>query len=224
MTRVNKKINKMIPLRFTTRPSCKYFTSFLKTFTPLVRHTLIRSNHTKSHFHSNSSLLSKHESLERSSHTTLTNSHTTKSTHKSPSKLTSYLSLIRFYSPTGTLLLFLPCTLGTFIGVLSTLPISNVSTQTLSTLTTTLGTLPNTLSTLPTTLSSISPSLYTSIPLFLTGAFLMRSVGCIINDYHDMRYDSKVERTRNRPLVRGDVGVKEAIGLGVGMCCMLGYC
>ena len=44
--------------------------------------------------------------------------------------------------------------------------------------------------------------------LFLSGAILMRSAGCIINDIADRKYDKKVSRTKNRPIANGNVSVK----------------
>jgi 4-hydroxybenzoate polyprenyltransferase len=44
--------------------------------------------------------------------------------------------------------------------------------------------------------------------LFLSGAVLMRSAGCIINDIADREYDKKVSRTKNRPIANGKVSVK----------------
>ena len=44
--------------------------------------------------------------------------------------------------------------------------------------------------------------------LFLTGAVLMRSAGCIINDIADREYDKKVSRTKSRPIANGKVSVK----------------
>ena len=44
--------------------------------------------------------------------------------------------------------------------------------------------------------------------LFLSGAVLMRSAGCIINDIADRKYDRKVSRTKNRPIANGKVSVK----------------
>ena len=44
--------------------------------------------------------------------------------------------------------------------------------------------------------------------LFLSGAVLMRSAGCIINDIADREYDKKVSRTKNRPIANGNVSVK----------------
>jgi 4-hydroxybenzoate polyprenyltransferase len=44
--------------------------------------------------------------------------------------------------------------------------------------------------------------------LFLCGAVLMRSAGCIINDIADREYDKKVSRTKNRPIANGKISVK----------------
>jgi 4-hydroxybenzoate polyprenyltransferase len=47
--------------------------------------------------------------------------------------------------------------------------------------------------------------------IFLAGATLMRSAGCVINDYADRRIDQHVERTRDRPLATGEVAAWEAL-------------
>ena len=44
--------------------------------------------------------------------------------------------------------------------------------------------------------------------LFFLGAVLMRSAGCIVNDIFDKNFDSKVERTKNRPIASGDISIK----------------
>src|SRR5210317_572210 len=44
--------------------------------------------------------------------------------------------------------------------------------------------------------------------LFLSGAVLMRSAGCIINDIADKECDKKVSRTKNRPIANRNVSVK----------------
>ena len=44
--------------------------------------------------------------------------------------------------------------------------------------------------------------------LFFLGAILMRSAGCIVNDIIDKNFDSKVERTKNRPIASGDISIK----------------
>lgn len=51
--------------------------------------------------------------------------------------------------------------------------------------------------------------------IFIIGVVVMRACGCIINDYADRHVDSYVERTKSRPLVSGEVSVKEALWLFV---------
>jgi 4-hydroxybenzoate polyprenyltransferase len=46
--------------------------------------------------------------------------------------------------------------------------------------------------------------------IFVLGTALMRSAGCIINDYADREFDRHVERTKERPLTAGKVSVREA--------------
>lgn len=53
--------------------------------------------------------------------------------------------------------------------------------------------------------------------VFILGVFLMRSAGCVINDYADRNVDGKVKRTVNRPLVTGAVSQKEALALFSGL-------
>ncbi len=48
---------------------------------------------------------------------------------------------------------------------------------------------------------------------FVIGAFLMRSAGCIINDFVDINLDKNVERTAERPLTSKKVSITEAIVL-----------
>lgn len=47
--------------------------------------------------------------------------------------------------------------------------------------------------------------------VFVLGVLTMRSAGCVINDYADRNVDGKVERTKSRPLVSGEVSEKEAL-------------
>lgn len=47
--------------------------------------------------------------------------------------------------------------------------------------------------------------------VFIAGVVLMRSAGCVINDYADRNVDGGVKRTANRPLVTGRVQEKEAL-------------
>ena len=49
--------------------------------------------------------------------------------------------------------------------------------------------------------------------IFVAGVFVMRSAGCVINDYADRKVDGKVARTNARPLVSGVVTEKQALGL-----------
>ena len=49
--------------------------------------------------------------------------------------------------------------------------------------------------------------------MFVLGVFLMRSAGCVINDFADRKVDGHVKRTKQRPLPSGKVTSKEAIGL-----------
>jgi 4-hydroxybenzoate polyprenyl transferase len=49
------------------------------------------------------------------------------------------------------------------------------------------------------------------IALFLLGAILMRSSGCIFNDIIDKNIDAKVERTKNRPLANQSMRIYEAL-------------
>lgn len=46
--------------------------------------------------------------------------------------------------------------------------------------------------------------------IFIFGTFLMRSAGCIINDIIDIKLDSKVQRTKFRPLPTGNIKKKQA--------------
>lgn len=48
------------------------------------------------------------------------------------------------------------------------------------------------------------------LALFGTGAVIMRGAGCTINDMWDRDIDSQVKRTVDRPLVNGDVTLKQA--------------
>jgi 4-hydroxybenzoate polyprenyltransferase len=47
--------------------------------------------------------------------------------------------------------------------------------------------------------------------IFVLGTVLMRSAGCVINDYADRDFDRSVSRTQNRPLASGQVSAKEAL-------------
>tara|TARA_B100001564_G_scaffold163013_1_gene137054 strand:+ start:173 stop:1039 length:867 start_codon:yes stop_codon:yes gene_type:complete len=54
--------------------------------------------------------------------------------------------------------------------------------------------------------------------LFLMGAILMRSAGCIVNDIVDKDFDKVVQRTKKRPIAAGNVSVKLAILYAIILC------
>jgi 4-hydroxybenzoate polyprenyltransferase len=47
--------------------------------------------------------------------------------------------------------------------------------------------------------------------IFALGTLLMRSAGCVINDYADRDFDPHVERTKDRPLAARTVSIREAL-------------
>src|SRR5688572_8324580 len=53
--------------------------------------------------------------------------------------------------------------------------------------------------------------------IFLAGVFLMRSAGCVINDFADRDIDPHVSRTRDRPMAAGLVTPPEALLLFVAL-------
>jgi len=53
--------------------------------------------------------------------------------------------------------------------------------------------------------------------VFTLGTILMRSAGCCVNDVADRRFDLHVQRTAQRPVTRGAIGVKEALALGAAL-------
>jgi 4-hydroxybenzoate polyprenyltransferase len=54
--------------------------------------------------------------------------------------------------------------------------------------------------------------------VFLLGVILMRSAGCVINDYADRKLDPQVSRTRDRPIAAGRVKPREALVLFMVLC------
>jgi 4-hydroxybenzoate polyprenyltransferase len=57
-----------------------------------------------------------------------------------------------------------------------------------------------------------------NLVIFTLGCVLMRSAGCVINDYADRKIDGKVTRTKNRPLVNGLLSPREAILIFIILC------
>jgi len=53
--------------------------------------------------------------------------------------------------------------------------------------------------------------------VFVAGVVLMRSAGCVMNDFADRRIDPFVERTRERPMARGTVAPLEALLLAAAL-------
>jgi 4-hydroxybenzoate polyprenyltransferase len=47
--------------------------------------------------------------------------------------------------------------------------------------------------------------------LFIIGTFLMRGLGCVMNDIADRNFDAFVTRTKKRPLATGEITLKEAL-------------
>jgi 4-hydroxybenzoate polyprenyltransferase len=56
------------------------------------------------------------------------------------------------------------------------------------------------------------------LAVFVLGVVLMRSAGCVINDYADRDFDPHVARTRNRPIAAGRVSPREALLLFAALC------
>lgn len=54
--------------------------------------------------------------------------------------------------------------------------------------------------------------------IFVLGVFVMRSAGCVINDYADRHFDGHVKRTKARPMATGEVSEREALTLFVALC------
>ncbi len=53
--------------------------------------------------------------------------------------------------------------------------------------------------------------------IFVLGVIVMRSAGCVINDYADRDIDGHIERTQNRPLATGEASTTLALGLFAGL-------
>ncbi len=51
--------------------------------------------------------------------------------------------------------------------------------------------------------------------IFTLGVLVMRSAGCVINDYADRNIDQNIARTKDRPLITGEVSPKAALRLFV---------
>ena len=69
-------------------------------------------------------------------------------------------------------------------------------------------------------LSSLGKPDFMVLWVFALGVILMRSAGCVINDYADRDFDPHVERTRDRPLAAGRVSGREALILAAALALM----
>jgi 4-hydroxybenzoate polyprenyltransferase len=67
------------------------------------------------------------------------------------------------------------------------------------------------------------PSL-TLIGVFVVGTVIMRALGCVINDIADRDWDGAVPRTKNRPLVCGEISVRQAYILLFCLCVAASLC
>lgn len=65
---------------------------------------------------------------------------------------------------------------------------------------------------------------YSVLIAFTVGTFLMRSAGCVINDFADRDFDGAVERTKNRPFALGQVSTLEALLLTLILCLLAALC
>lgn len=58
--------------------------------------------------------------------------------------------------------------------------------------------------------------------IFIAGVFLMRSAGCLINDFADRKLDPHVERTQQRPVAAGRISPSAALsGFAILLCIAL---
>lgn len=61
-----------------------------------------------------------------------------------------------------------------------------------------------------------------NICIFVAGVVIMRSAGCVINDYADRNFDGKVTRTQNRPLATQIITKRSALILFFSLCLVAG--
>ncbi len=54
--------------------------------------------------------------------------------------------------------------------------------------------------------------------VFIVGVILMRSAGCVINDFADRKLDLHITRTQSRPLTTGEIPARNAIILFIVLC------
>ena len=66
-------------------------------------------------------------------------------------------------------------------------------------------------------LATLGQPLWPVLWIFILGVVLMRSAGCVINDYADRDVDPHVARTKDRPLAAGKISPREALWLAAGL-------
>ncbi|KAK7196365.1 prenyltransferase [Novymonas esmeraldas] len=103
-------------------------------------------------------------------------------------KLQLYGDIVRFNRPVGWQLLLLPCCWGSALAVTRALVWEGAD---------------------PIVLCAPLIPMHLFLQ-FLFGAYLMRSVGCVVNDMWDRKFDRMVERTAQRPLACGAMSMAEA--------------
>ncbi|XBW35377.1 hypothetical protein QEN19_000942 [Hanseniaspora menglaensis] len=104
-------------------------------------------------------------------------------------KLVSVAELFRIDKPTGTYLLLTPCIWS--ITMASTMLLSSYHGLT------------------PPIADNVS-QFAIQTALFVAGAYIMRSAGCVVNDMHDRELDFKVWRSLQRPMACGRISYVEA--------------
>ena len=75
------------------------------------------------------------------------------------------------------------------------------------------------------TIEEIRQNIYLFI-IFILGAFVMRSAGCVINDIFDRNIDIQVNRTKSRPLADKSISLHESVVIfitlsSIGLCILL---
>jgi len=66
-------------------------------------------------------------------------------------------------------------------------------------------------------LAADGPPPWYLVVVFTVGTFVMRSAGCVINDFADRRWDRHVVRTAQRPLTTGRISARQALSLFAGL-------
>lgn len=59
---------------------------------------------------------------------------------------------------------------------------------------------------------------FKNVVIFVLGVILMRSAGCVINDFADKDFDFHVTRTKNRPITTGEISKNHALILFLILC------